>query len=116
MPGIRVQQFTDPRLIATIHRVAGSSSDSQQGTKGWKLEALSDQFLNRHIDNVGQIVASPRGLQAGLYDYLPGSWAVRCNAEKSWISVVCRSLAVLASYACSCSGESLKAARRNTWR
>ena len=75
MPGAGVQQFTDARLIATIHRVPGSSSDSQQATKGWKLEALSDQFLNRHIDNVGQIVAGPRGLQAGLDDYLPGIWA-----------------------------------------
>lgn len=51
-------------------------------SKGWKLEALSDQFLNRHIDNVGQIVAGPRGLQAGLDDYLPGSLTVRCDVEK----------------------------------
>jgi hypothetical protein len=72
------QQFTDARLIATVHRVAGSSGNSQQGAECWELEALPDQFLNCHIDNVGQIVAGPRSVQAGLDDYLSavGPYAV----------------------------------------
>ena len=57
-------------------------------SKGWKLEALSDQFLNRDIDNVGQIVAGPRGLQAGLDDYLPGSLTLAVTSRNSRITYV----------------------------
>ena len=32
--------------------------------------------------SAGQIVAGPFGLQTGLNDHLPSSWAARCHAEK----------------------------------
>ena len=64
------------------------------------LEALKRRRISSSIaivDDVGQIVAGPRGLQAGLDDYLPGScrpYAV--TPRNSRISAVCRSPA--ASY------------------
>ena len=40
--------------------------------EGWKLEPLSDQLLQRHIDDIGEIFQRPRGILARALHRLLG--------------------------------------------
>jgi hypothetical protein len=43
---------------------------------------VPDQLLEGHVDQVGQVVAGARRLQAGLHDQLLGRGAIGAHAKK----------------------------------
>ena len=51
-----------------MHAITHMEDQAIQGTEGWKLEALLNQMLNRHIDQVGWIAHGVSSLLGGLLD------------------------------------------------
>jgi hypothetical protein len=64
---LKRQRGRDTAVVAAVDQGAGTAREPEKGVEGGQLTAAVQQLLDAGVDDVGQVVAGARGLDAGSH-------------------------------------------------
>ena len=75
------QRGRDATVIGAVDQGAGGAGELEERTEGGQFAALAQQFLDAGVDDVGQVVARARRLDAGPRRNAPSVTVVASHAD-----------------------------------